>query len=320
MDIIFHYPPELLALLKDVIPKLNKSKPDLLMFFQSAGVAASRLEPYRNLLATNREGFNKYSVTRELLTELNARGESSLGERRVILKRVTDTDDFSVCWENDRAAAQGLVAQIRAMVDVKDSFTRMRIEREEERRKRIAEQDAARTATAAREQKIAAVQKKLFALFAESDAHRRGKELETALNDLFAAFDLAVREAFTVKGRVGEGVIEQIDGLVEIDGTLYLVEFKWWSTPLGTGEISPHLVRVYGRGGQARGVFISYSDFTPAAIATCREALAGGAIVTLCRLQEIVHLLERRGDLRTFLKAKIQASIADKKPFYEPPC
>ena len=48
-------------------------------------------------------------------------------ERREILNRVTRFDDFSVCWESDQATARGLVAQVRDLVNVKDSFTRMNL-------------------------------------------------------------------------------------------------------------------------------------------------------------------------------------------------
>ncbi len=85
------------------------------------------------------------------------------------------------------------------------------------------------------------------------------------------AHDILVREAFTIKGHCGEGVIEQIDGLIELDGHLYLVEMKWWNAPIGVGDIAPHLVRVFSRGGQARGLFISYTDFTEPAITQCRR-------------------------------------------------
>jgi hypothetical protein len=315
MDIIFHYPPELLQLLTDAIPKLCKGKKSLLLFFEGAGVGQAELDPFHKLLKENKEGFNKYPVTREILTKLNQMGEASLRERREILKRVTEFQDFSVCWESDQAPARGLVAQIRELVDVKDSFTRMKNEREQERKTRIAENEAKFAAEKERKGKLSQVKSRLFALFAEPDAHKRGKALEAVLNAIFAAYGIAVREAFTVKGRCGEGIIEQIDGLVEVDGQLYLVELKWWNSPIGTAEISPHIVRVYGRGGQARGLFISYSEFTEAAILTVRDALAGGAVVVLSKLQEVVELLNREADIRTWLKSKVTAAIADKNPY-----
>ncbi len=319
MDISFHYPPELLNLLNETLPRLCKSKNDLLLFFQGAGVGKDILAPYQSLLQNNKVGFNKYPVTRELLARLNELGEHSLRERREILKRVTEFHDFSVCWEADQAPARGLVAQVRDLVNVKDSFTRMNIEREQERKARLAEQEIRLASEKEHKARLAKVRSQLFALFAEADAHKRGKALETVLNSLFAAYGILVREAFTVKGRCCEGVIEQIDGLVEVDGQLYLVELKWWNTPLGTAEVSPHMVRVFGRGGQARGLFISYTEFTAPAITTCRDALAGGAVVVLSKLQEIVELLDREADIKKWLKAKVTAAIADKNPMFLPP-
>ena len=319
MDISFHFPPDLLNLLNEALPKLCKSKKDLLLFFQGAGVGSAVLAPYQTLLRENKEGFNKYAVTREVLVKLNELGEGSLRERRELLRRVTEFEDFSVCWDADQAPGRGLVAQIRELVNVKDSFTRMNIEREQERKARLAEQDARSAIAKERKVKLASVKSQLFPLFAEPDARKRGKALEGVLNSLFAAYGILVREAFTVKGPSGEGVIEQIDGLVEIDGQLYLVELKWWNTALGTAEVSPHIVRVFGRGGQARGLFISYSEFTAPAIATCRDALAGGAVVVLSKLQEIVELIDREADIKKWLKAKVTAAIADKNPMFLPP-
>jgi hypothetical protein len=315
MDISFHYPPELLQLLVDTIPKLCKSKPDLLLFFQGAGTPKSILAPYRLLLQADKATFNKYHVTRELVARLNEQGEGSLRVRRELLKRVVEFDDFSVCWENERAAARGLVAQIRELVNVKDSFTRMRIEKDAEKRRRLEEQEAAGKAQQLRTAKREAVKVDLFALFGETDSHKRGKALEGVLNRLFASHDILVREAFSIKGASGEGVIEQIDGVIEIDADLYLVEMKWWSSPLGPTEVAPHLVRVFNRGGQVRGLFISYTDFTDAAVSQCRDAIVRGHVCVLSTLEEIVTLLNRNGDLRDWLKAKVEAALVDKQPF-----
>ena len=117
MDIVFHYPPELLNLLNEAVPKLCKSKKDLLLFFQGAGLGSGLLAPYWASLRKNRDAFNKYPVTQELLAKLNELGEQSLRERREILKRVTEFHDFSVCGEPDQAPARGLVAQIRELVN-----------------------------------------------------------------------------------------------------------------------------------------------------------------------------------------------------------
>ncbi|MBL9154730.1 MAG: restriction endonuclease [Verrucomicrobiales bacterium] len=308
----------MLNLLIDALPKLCKSKQDLLLFFQGAGTNEKLLEPYRILLRKDKGNFNKYHVTRELLTKLNELGEGSLRERREILKRVTEFHDFSVCWESDQAPARGLVAQIRELVNVKDSFTRINIEREKERRAKLAEYEKKIAAEKVHKANLASVKSQLFGLFAEANAQNRGKALEAVLNSLFAAFGILVREAFTIKGSCREGVIEQIDGLIELDGQLYLVELKWWNSALGTGDVSQHIVRVFSRGGHARGLFISYSEFTEPAVATCREALTAGAVVVLSKLEELVELLNKEADLKMWLKAKVTAAIVDKNPLFLP--
>lgn len=315
MDTLYHYPPELLALLIDAIPRLCKSKQDVLTFFMGAGVDRELLKPFVDLLRDNREGFNKFKVTREVLTQLNDRGEPALGARRAIIKRVTETDDFSGCWETDRAAARGLVAQVRDLVNVKDSFTRINLEREGERKQRLAERMTVQKTIDARREKIASVRRDLYALFPLADAHKRGKTLERVLNELFKAYGVAVREAFEVKGPQAEGIVEQIDGVIEIDGQLYLVEMKWWNSPIGVAEVSPHLVRVFNRGGQVRGIFISYSAFTEAAIIACRDAQTQGKTVVLVLLEEIVQLLDSDKDLKDMLKAKVTTMLTEKKPF-----
>jgi len=315
VDDSFHYPPDLFQLLVDTIPKLCKSKSDLLLFFRGAGVSRRALKPYEDLLGADREAFSKYSVTRELLAKLNEQGDAALRVRREVVKRVTEFEDFSVCWESDRAAARGLVAQVRDIVNVKDSFTRMRVEKDEERHRRLEEQAAVARVQEEEKQNRARAKASFYALFGEKDAHKRGKLLEGTLNQLFECYGMRVRKAFTVTGNCSEGIIEQIDGLVQLEGHIYLVEMKWWNAPIGVAEISPHLVRVFSRGGQARGIFVSYTDFTAPAQALCRDALSRGAVVVLATLEEIVSLLNAEGDLREWLKTKVEAAIVDREPF-----
>lgn len=313
MNIIFHYPPELLALLVDTLPRLCKSKKDLLLFFQGAGVDKTLLSPYELLLRTNKDAFKKYIVSRELLAKLNEMGERSLGERRELLKRVTEFQDFSVCWEKDQAPARGLVAQIRELVDVKDAFTRMNIEREQERKQRQAVEVRKADALRKQQEELDQIKKSFSSLFRESNPYKRGKALEGVLNRYFKASDISVSEAITLTGDAGSGIVEQIDGVVQLRGQLYLVEAKWEQATLGREKVSSHLVRVFSRG-LAGGIFISYSNYSPAAITDCKEALRDKVIV-LCKLDEFFFALDRQVDLNDLLHSKIDAAIIDKNPF-----
>ena len=314
MNIIHHYPPELLKLLVDTIPLLCRGKKDVLVFFQGAGVASDLMADYAHKVAVDRGSVNKYEITREILVRLNDRGESTLRERREVLKRVVECDDFSTCWPDDQLKAKGLVAEIRRVVDVKDSFGRMRQEAETERKKHLDEEKKKVTAQNDRRAKLEQVKKDLYALFGIADPQRRGKQLEDVLNRLFGTAGISVREAFIRVAPTGQGIIEQIDGVIELDGEIYLVEMKWWEKPLGTGEVSQHLVRVFTRH-CARGLLISYSGFTDPAVMTCKEALAR-MVVALCGLQEIVQLLERQDDLAEFLRKKVRAAVVDKNPYH----
>ena len=316
MDITFHYPPELMRLLNEAIPKINKSKKDLLLFLQGAGVRAELLSPYQTLLRTNKEEFSKYRVTQELLTRLNELGEGGLRERREVLRRVTEFQEYSLCWENDQAAARGLVAQIRDVVNVKDTFTRINIEREQERRQRVSIETAKADQARKRSEELLAVKQQLFALFAESNPYKRGKALEAALNRYFKFSEILVTEAITLKGDPGTGIVEQIDGVVELKSAPYLVEMKWEAEPLGREKVAPHLVRIFSRS-VAGGIFISYSDYTAAAIQDCKEALRAKVIV-LCKLEELVRAIEHERDLKELLHAKIDAAVIHKNALFTP--
>ncbi|MGE7663517.1 restriction endonuclease [Peribacillus sp. NPDC097197] len=124
------------------------------------------------------------------------------------------------------------------------------------------------------------------------------------------------RESFTLNGSEGEGIIEQIDGVIEFDNKIFLVEMKWWDKPIGVGEVSQHLVRIFNRG-QACGIFISTSPFTQPAVAICKDSLSK-ALIILINLEELYKLLKQDGDLKGYLKKKLQAAIINKDPYYIP--
>ncbi len=68
MDIIFHYPPELLSLLIDTIPLLCRSKKDVLLFFKGAGVSSGLTEDLEARIKRDPRSITKYEITRVVLT------------------------------------------------------------------------------------------------------------------------------------------------------------------------------------------------------------------------------------------------------------
>ena len=317
---VFHYPPELLHLLSDAIPLICESKKDVIHFFLGAGVPESWLAEMKKQVETCRASITKFSIAHDVLEKLNPEIESHLRELHELVGRVAKFEDFSICRPTDRLKAAELVAEVRRVADFKDAFTRVPIDTEMPANKVTVDvQWNAQGATRERE-RIQSVTNDLFAVFAEPDAIRRAKVLEGILNRLFEACGMLVRDSFTVKGACGEGIIEQIDGVVETDGDLYLVEMNWLNRPIGTNDISPYLVRLCGRGAQAKGIFISNVEYTEAAIDTCKQALACGATITLCTLSEILTVLDRYehgADFHNMLRTKVHAALRDKKPWQE---
>lgn len=302
-----------MSLLIDTIPVLCRSKKDVLLFFKGAGVGDHTTRDLRSRLAADPDSVNKFEIARTILSRLNERGEAGLRERREVLKRVTEFEEFSSCWPSDQLKAKGLVAEIRKVIDVKDAFTRMSLEREAESRHRKEAADAKLRAILQKRQELKSLQDELFGLFSLVDPWARGKKLESVLNRLFKASEILLRESLTLKGDASQGIVEQIDGVVEIDGQLYLVETKWWDQKLGPGDVAQHQVRVFTRG-QARGIFIASAGYTEAAIQICKEGLLKAPFV-LCELEELVRALEANLALAELFRKKIHAAIIEKQPF-----
>ena len=310
----FHYPPELFSLLVDTIPLLNRSKRDVLLFFRGAGVPPILFEDVSLRLGDNPQDVRKYEIARTILERLNAQGDSALRQRREIIRRVVQFESFDTCWPDDQLRAKGLVASVRDVVNQRDSFTRMNQEREHERRLR---REAAQKELQEKEEKNAKIESakdKLFRLFGSNDTPQsRGIDLEDALNSVFDAYDILIQDSFRLVGTSGEGTVEQIDGVIEFQGRVFITEMKWHSEPIGRALLSEHLVRIMSRA-EAHGMFISASGYTSSAIAVCRDFLQHRLIV-LIDLEEIVHLLDRQRDLAELLRSKIRAAQVRRNPY-----
>lgn len=314
MEEAYHYPADLMSLLIETIPRLCRSKRDVLLYFRGCGAPEALLSDLAAQLRTNPQSVGKFDEVRTVLTRLNDGGDRYLRQRREVIKRIVETEDFSVCWEKDRLEAQGLVAQVRTRVQKSDAFTRMNLEREREAAevRRRKEEDLKRADR--RRTELDRLRHELARLFSQTDPHARGKALETILNQYFNAEDVLVREAFTFREAETGGVLEQIDGVIELDSHLYFVEVKWWNHRLAPADVALHMVRVAQRG-EVRGLVISASGYTEAAITTVRNELQRRVFV-LCELRELVLWIERDHRLSLALREKINRAMMDKNPLH----
>ena len=188
---------------------------------------------------------------------------------------------------------------------MKDAMEKERILRQKEQQKKLEEIQK-------KKQNLERVKAELYGLFGEKNPKVRGKKLEKVLNDLFNHYEILVKEAFTLNGDDNEGIVEQIDGVIEIDGQIFLLEMKWLSINVDVVDVSRHLVRLFSRS-NASGIFISASGYTKAAIDTCMGALNQKTMV-LCKLEEIINIIEKEDDLKQYFKMRIKMAIIDKKP------
>ena len=317
-DEAYHFPPDLLEQLVNAIPLLCRSKQNVLDFFRGCGVAHATLADLQKKVANDRTSISKYQIVRVVLTRLNEAGDPALGQRREVIKRVVEFHDFSVCWPEQQLQAKGLVASIRELVNVRDSFTRMTQERDSERREHQREQAAKAEAKRQRFAERSVLRQRLANLSSMSVPQQRGLAFEKVLNDIFKLDGLSVREAFTLSTEDGRQVGEQIDGLIVLDSHPVLVDAKWLAKPAGVPDVSRHLVRVFNRPSSVHGLIVSASGFATPAIEECKRALAQHVIM-LAEVHELLWVLEEpTASLRKWLGAKLLAASVYREPLTRP--
>jgi restriction endonuclease Mrr len=314
---VFHYPPDLFDLIVQTIPLLNRSKQSVLLFFKGAGVDERLFSDISIQINQDRKSITKYDICRRILERINENTEKYLRERREIIKRIIEFEAYSTCWENDQFKAKGLVADIRNIVNIKDSFTRMKQERNREQELRKKDFDNKMKELQERKETIEKIKNDLFSLFSETDFQKRGKQLEKVLNDYFRYYGMLIKEDFKRTGNPGDGIIEQIDGIIEIDNQIYLVEIKWKKESIGSDEIYAHLGRIYHRA-NAHGFFISASNYTASALTAAKEALNKNALLVLFSLEEFVKVITNEIDFKQYSRKKIESAIIKKEPYCFP--
>ena len=102
MALSYHFPPDLFNLLVDAIPRINRTKKDLLAFFKNVGTPISLLNKYYSLISYDPKQISKKDITREVLEYLNSKDtDEYLGIRRQLLYRVVNFTAFNTWYDND---------------------------------------------------------------------------------------------------------------------------------------------------------------------------------------------------------------------------
>jgi hypothetical protein len=319
-DDVYQFRPDVFKAVELAIPLICPAKKDVVTFFKGAGLRHSRLDDLALAVRWDRESLKKHEMTHELLAIANEDpSDVGLKVRREVLKRIVDFNNFESCWQRDQLSARGAVTKVRELVEEKDAFTRMTLAHDRERATRVAQ--SVRDAEERQRQaaKRESVKRDLYAVIVMTPGRARGVAFETVLNRLFALDGLLVRESFNLLDDDVAGIVEQIDGVIELDHHLYLVEAKFWSNTLGPGDVAQHMVRVAHRG-EIRGVCIAHPGYSDAAVRSVKSELHRKVFV-LATVEELVQVFETDVSIADWLRAKVHHAQIDQDPcrLYVPP-
>lgn len=124
-------------------------------------------------------------------------------------------------------------------IPLEKALTRGRKEEEEkEKREEIGKE------------KLAQLKKELIKM-KDIEPQRRGYAFERFLQELFGTFDLKPKGPFKLVG-------EQIDGSIEFEGHVYLIEAKWQSKLTGKKDLVVFRDKVESKSTWSRGLFITF--------------------------------------------------------------
>jgi hypothetical protein len=128
-------------------------------------------------------------------------------------------------------------------------------------------------------------------------AQQRGYALEKFLFDLFEAHRFNPRPSFRIVG-------EQIDGSIEFEHEIYLIEAKWTNQPIVQGDLAVLSSRVSGHSQIGRGIFITAGCFSPDGIAA-HERLRPAPMIGIDG-QDLYYLLEHSLPLAEIIRRKLR--------------
>jgi hypothetical protein len=287
------YPPDLIEALKDALRSIYWYKRQLRSFLENSRVPPEIVAQQQ----WNDPQEYKAIIVDKVVNALVARGDESIGSIRELIRHVVEMSDFShLLKENEgrrlKKEAEVYVERLRQLVHQHN--TKIRRQKEErEGRKKAAEQ---RLQAAAGFALVEQLKARFYEIVAISSPQERGRRLEPFLFDLFNAFDLQPRGAFSLRG-------EQIDGAFEMGGNRFLMEAKWEKTPIGAREIRSFKEQVEGKLETTLGLFISVNGFTDEGVDAVQRSRPN---LILLDGEDLSAVLEGMIDLRELLKRKLR--------------
>lgn len=106
---------------------------------------------------------------------------------------------------------------------------------------------------------LSALRDRYVTMHSSTDPHKRGKEFEVLLTDLFLLFDMEPRLSYILAH-------EQIDGSLSFDTDDYIVEARWRQESTGREHLDVFKAKVERKGRNALGIFFSVNGFSSDAL------------------------------------------------------
>jgi hypothetical protein len=259
-------------------------------FLQSCGVPGSLVSKYPQ------SGFNKYSVMRNVLTDLENDNRIDIINNIVSgfyrLNAPIDKDNIDV------EKAKQLLTDFRMAVG-KDPIERAIHEEEKKREIDDIKQAAAKAQSKSKER--AALYQQFMSAYqsATMTPQEKGYELERILFELLSLEEFDFRKPF-------RGIGEQIDGKITHEKFDYLVEVKWLHGPAKQDDMSVFDGKIRGKAQSTRGLFLSMNGFDDHAI---RKYSGDSPRIVLMDGTELMHILDGRRSFYDCLQFKIDALV-----------
>lgn len=262
-----------------------------------AGIPRQLVEKY--------EDASKFIMVREILAELDGRGEAGVGVQRQLarelaaMRTVSDPDRQeeglkALAALREVAKQEGIIEDVEAVARAKSSQQRASVEE-----KHRAAEARARGLTELRGVYMALATR-------EDEAQRRGYDLEDLLGRLFKLHDIAYQPPYR------KGTVEQTDGFFAFNGFQYLIEARWRKVPPNLAELTAFSGKVRRKIESTRGLFISVAGFRLEVVQEASSLLN----LILMDGQDLALILEGRISLIEALQLKLDKAAQQGILFY----
>jgi hypothetical protein len=276
-------------------------KPDQERFLRGA------LGDYPELLAQLTFGVPKRQVASQLITVLQVNEDRYQRAALDLIERLSEFDETfrHLARQDDGATKAGTAQAALAGIQAVSGHNRQLLEERERVRTRI--EDDVKTAEFRRSHDavLAELLEEFMTMFSMGDPQTRGRQFEVLIERLFTLHDLEPKAAYSLQH-------EQIDGAFTFRTDDYLLEAKWWSSPIDPKEVNHFRAKVESKAANTLGLCISISGFTPGAIARHSER----SPLLLMDGADVHAVLENRITLTEVLERKRRHAAETGQPMY----